>query len=313
MIVRVLHFDVFARTPGKGNPAGIVLSAENLDEHAMQAIAQNTGFGDTAFVVPSRVADFGIRYFSPRREVALCGHATIAASIALHSHAVRARSMSLGRFSLETRAGVLPIDVDQGARGELMVSMSQAPAELRKFAGNRDLLLHSLGVSAGDLHPSLPLMYGSTGRWTLVVPVQGLDAMRRMRPRPEEFAFALVDMPEASVHPFCLETVGQGVDMHARHFSAPSSGTVEDPVTGTASGVLGAYYREFVDGVWDDTSPLLVEQGLEIGRDGQVHVWAVKTATGYAVRIAGTACFVEERTLNVRKGFGETANDGSSR
>ena len=145
----------------------------------------------------------------------------------------------------------------------------------------------------------LPLIYGSTGRWTLVVPVHGLDAMRRMRPRPEEFAAALVDMPQASVHPFCLETVSQSVHMHARHFSTPSSGTVEDPVTGTASGVLGAYYREFVDGVWDGTSPLVVEQGIEIGRDGRVYVWALKNADRYEVRFAVTACFVEERTVTL--------------
>ena len=87
--------------------------------------------------------------------------------------------------------------------------------------------------------------------------------------------------------------------MHARHFSTPSSGTVEDPVTGTASGVLGAYYREFVDGVWDGTSPLVVEQGIEIGRDGRVYVWALKNADRYEVRIAGTACFVEERTVTL--------------
>lgn len=128
-----------------------------------------------------------------------------------------------------------------------MVSMSQVPAELKEFHGDRDLLLRSLGISIEDLHPDLPLMYGLTGRWTLVVPVPGLNVMHRMQPRPAEFAAALRDLPEASVHPFCLESVGQGVDMHARHFSAPSSGTVEDPVTGTASGALGAYYRVFVE------------------------------------------------------------------
>lgn len=81
--IQVLHFDAFTSTPGKGNPAGIVLSTEDLSAREMQAVAADTGFGDTAFVSPSVVADFRIRYFSPRREIALCGHATIAVSIAL--------------------------------------------------------------------------------------------------------------------------------------------------------------------------------------------------------------------------------------
>ena len=44
-------------------------------------------------------------------------------------------------------------------------------------------------------------------------------------------------MPKASIHPFCLETYDSDSDMHARHFSSPSSGTIADAVTGTASGV----------------------------------------------------------------------------
>ena len=156
MPIRVLHFDVFTRTPGKGNPAGIVLSGESLDQRAMQAVAASTGFGDTAFISPSTVADFRIRYFSPRREVALCGHATIAASIALRSSALQPRRAFSEKFSLETNAGVLPIEVDEGASGELMVFMNQAPSDLRKFEGDRDLLLRCLGISAGDLHPSSP-------------------------------------------------------------------------------------------------------------------------------------------------------------
>lgn len=68
-------------------------------------------------------------------------------------------------------------------------------------------------------------------------------------------------------------------------------------MTGTASGVLGAYYREFIDEVWDGSSRLLVEQGLEMGREGLVHVWAVKKSSHYVVRIAGTACVVEEKTI----------------
>jgi hypothetical protein len=66
--------------PGKGNPAGVVLSAQGMSDSDMQALAARTGFPDTAFVSDSTEADFRIRYFSPRREVELCGHATIAAS-----------------------------------------------------------------------------------------------------------------------------------------------------------------------------------------------------------------------------------------
>lgn len=297
-MTNILHYDVFTTSPGKGNPAGIVLSADNLDDGTMQAIARTTGFNDTAFIASSHVADVRIRYFSPRREVELCGHATIAASIALHTRGRLAGKPLPCDFLLETKAGVLPITIDTTASNEKLVFMSQAPAQFTQYNGDRNLLVQSLGVTPADLHPDFPLVYGSTGRWTLVVPVRNLDAMRNMQSQPTLFADVLSDMPGASIHPFCFEVIGTDADLHARHFSSPSSGTSEDPVTGTASGVLGAYYREFVNRERDAAQPLVIEQGYEMGREGRVLVWASKNADSYAVRIAGKACFVDEQTID---------------
>lgn len=287
---QVLHFDVFTSQPGKGNPAGIVLLAENLDDVAMQSIAASVGFNDTAFVLPSKVADFAIRYFSPRKEVDLCGHATVAAATALRRAELLRADKEL-TFSLETKAGILPIKVESTSAGEALVTMSQAPSQFQKFHGDHSLLMEVLGIVEGDIHPTFPIIYGSTGRWTLVVPVRSLDAMQRMQPRADRFPEVLIGMPNASIHPFCLETISHKAHMHARHFSAPSSGTIEDPVTGTASGVLGAYYHEFIAGSEDIPEPLVIEQGYEVGREGRVLVWAKKDNGKYAVRIAGCAVF----------------------
>lgn len=81
MVVCVQHWDAFTRQAGKGNPAGIVLAAEEFSDDDIQSIASSIGFNDTAFVLPSLTADFRIRYFAPRREVDLCGHATIVARL----------------------------------------------------------------------------------------------------------------------------------------------------------------------------------------------------------------------------------------
>lgn len=65
-IVRVQHIDAFCKSPGKGNPAGVVLSGELLSEADMQLIAQKVGFNVTAFLFPSDVADFRLRFFYTR-------------------------------------------------------------------------------------------------------------------------------------------------------------------------------------------------------------------------------------------------------
>ena len=81
--IKVHHYDAFSNTPNKGNPAGVVLDANDLTELEMQDIAQQVGFNETAFVQNSDFADFKLRYFTPGQEMNLCGHATMATLYAL--------------------------------------------------------------------------------------------------------------------------------------------------------------------------------------------------------------------------------------
>ncbi|HTE41731.1 MAG TPA: PhzF family phenazine biosynthesis isomerase, partial [Steroidobacteraceae bacterium] len=122
MKVLVHHWDAFAHEAGKGNPAGIVAHDRELTDDAMQAIAARIGFNDTAFVLASAAADLRLRYFAPRHEVDLCGHATIAAFCALQSMG-RLPQRSVHR--LETRSGILPIEVTS-ANGVTRIVMTQS-------------------------------------------------------------------------------------------------------------------------------------------------------------------------------------------
>ncbi len=90
-----------------------------------------------------------------------------------------------------------------------------------------------------------------------------------MVPDNKQFPDVLVDLPKASVHPFTFETVHPGGDLHGRHFSSPYSGTIEDPVTGTASGVMGAYMKQYGNA---ERREFIIEQGQEIGKDGKVEI-----------------------------------------
>ena len=87
----------------------------------------------------------------------------------------------------------------------------------------------------------------------------------------------------------CLQTYDPLALLHGRHFSSPFSGTREDPVTGTASGALGTYYIEYIKPLHH--LRLLVEQGHEIGRAGQVIVEAERSTKSIQVAIEGTAVY----------------------
>lgn len=291
-IVKVYHYDAFSDKPNKGNPAGVVLQAGKLTEDEMQNIAYKVGFNETAFVMESSVADWRIRFFTPGFEMDLCGHGTVAAIYALQT---RGLIEGTGNFTIETKAGVLPIQVELDSNSRPYITMKQANAQFQKFDGSREELATSIGLHDNDLDENLPIVYGSTGNWTLLVPVKQLASFEKMKPNNKLFPSILTEMPRASIHPFCFETYDSNAHMHARHFSSAYAGTIEDPVTGTASGVMGAYYVTFIDEGFKEKIELLVEQGHEIGKDGRVRVMVRKEQNdALQVKISGSAVYVDE-------------------
>jgi len=119
-----------------------------------------------------------------------------------------------------------------------------------------------------------------------------------MKPNNELFPDVLLEMPKASMHPIGFQTYDQSALMHARHFSSPYSGTIEDAVTGTASGVMGAYYLTYIDQQLSSIE-CVVEQGQEIGKDGRVFVRAVRNELqSIDVYISGTAVYVGQLEID---------------
>ncbi|SFJ51272.1 MULTISPECIES: PhzF family phenazine biosynthesis protein [unclassified Bacillus (in: firmicutes)] len=289
--VKVYHYDAFSNKTNKGNPAGVVLHADKLTDDEMQNITYKVGFNETAFLMQSSVADWRIRYFTPGYEMDLCGHGTVAAIYALQT---RGFIKETGNFTIETKAGILPIQVKLNSDRRPYIMMKQANPQFQKFDGSREELAASIGLHENDLEENLPIVYGSTGNWTLLVPVKKLASFKEMKPNNKLFPSILKEMPRASVHPFCFETYDSNAHMHARHFSSAYAGTIEDPVTGTASGVMGAYYVTFIDKECKEEKEFLIEQGHEMGKDGRVRVVVRKEWNGILeVEISGSAVYVD--------------------
>lgn len=292
--VKVYHYDAFTAVPGKGNPAGVVFDADDLSETVMQQVAHKVGFNETVFVLNSRTADVRLRYFTPGHEINLCGHATMASLYGLKTRGLLGDQKSI---TIETNVGLLPIRFEQDG-DTINMEMKQDQPQFVPFRGDIGKLASSINLTSEHLDLSMPIVYGSTGTWTLLIPIRKLDSFSKMKPESAEFPEILLENPKASLHPFSFETRDSEAMMHARHFSSPYSGTTEDPVTGTASGVMGAYYLTYVNREADQVK-FVVEQGHEIGRDGKVEVSVTRQGQGMDVRIKGTAVFVREMNIEL--------------
>ena len=153
---RYLQLDVFADRPGAGNPLGVVLDADGLDDEDMQAIARWTRLPETTFVFPAPTpeASYGIRIFSPRREVPFAGHPSVGTA-----HAVLQAGLATPRDGLLVQAGIageLPLRV-RGEGASRTIAVRTPRARIVEVAGAGDPKLRDAlaGLAIGALPQAL--------------------------------------------------------------------------------------------------------------------------------------------------------------
>ena len=279
-MAQVERYAAFSSDPAGGNPAGVVLAADDLDEAEMQQIAAEVGYSETAFVLrEGRVEhEFGLRFFSPLAEVAFCGHATIATSVAL------AESGARGPFRFETRAGEVQVSTRQDA-GVTRASMRSVPGHSRPVASAAlDEALTALGWSVDDLDPGFPPHVAFGGNDHLVLTT-------RTRQRLADLNYDFSGLQETCEREgwTTLQLIWPERDslFHSRN-PFPVGGVVEDPATGAAAAALGAYLREI--GKVAQRTTFTIIQGEDMGRPSELGLEVTPedpriTVTGTAVQM----------------------------
>ena len=153
--VRVFQVDVFTDRLFAGNPAGVVLGAEQLDEEEMQAIARELNNSDSAFVLPASAPDHDVhlRFFTPAREVGFVGHATVAAHVAR----LAAGACRPGTLRQRSRSGIFDVELSGSADSPQVAVSFPAPAEpVPVEDAMRAKLLDILGLDTAALDLRCP-------------------------------------------------------------------------------------------------------------------------------------------------------------
>jgi PhzF family phenazine biosynthesis protein len=280
----VLRYAAFTDTPSGGNPAGVVLDASGLDASAMQAIAADVGYSETAFLTPAEADGraFNVRYFAPSIEVPFCGHATIATAVALGER------LGVGHFLLHAKSGDVPVEVDTDD-GALRATLTSVEPNLTALDGaDLNALLHALRWSEKELDPTFPQMVAYAGVWH---PVLAAKTRARLADLDYDFDTLRALMTQRGWTTIQLVWREAPSIFHVRNPFA-AGGVVEDPATGAAAAALGHYLRE--TGLIDPPVTLTVHQGVDMGRPSllTVHVDDVDPR----IRVGGHAVAILEAT-----------------
>lgn len=295
---RLYQIDSFTKEKFLGNPAGVITNAEGLTEIEMQRIARELNNSETAFIFPptDETHDVLVRFFTPKNEVPICGHATIAAH---YARAVENHFDTI-RVYQKTGAGILPVDIIREDK-DYKIVMTQGKITFGdKISGEPlKMLLMALGLNDSDLRTDCPVCIASTGHSKVMIGIHDINLLHRLSPNMDMLAKVSKMIGCNGFYVFTLHPKEE-VLVHGRMF-APAIGINEDPVTGNANGPLGAYLVHF--GLYEGNSDIFsftAMQGEAIHRTGKMDVSVkISNKEPIEVKIAGNATIVYSAELTL--------------
>ncbi len=287
--VHIHQVDAFTDKPFGGNPAGVVLDANELSDDLMRKITREMNLSETSFVLPSSKADFRLRYFTPSGdEVSFCGHSTVGALYMLaHEGRFGIGAAGLYTFEVETACGILTMRVRVDDDSTIRVGFDTPKINLLHSSITHEKAANALGISKNSLNTTLPVMFETTNRDLFVV-VKSLNELEKLQC---DLKSASKFCKEHDIVAICLltpETFDIDNHVHVRVF-APAVGIPEDPFTGSVLGGLAAYVHshslvKLTDG------QIGVEQGHFMQRPGSVQLhMTYDKEKGYHVRTCAQA------------------------
>ena len=264
----------FADGTHGGNPAGVWIGDALPDAATMQAIAQDVGYSETAFIAPRDGDERIVRYYSPLAEVSFCGHATIATGVVL------GRLHGAGTYQLSTAVGNVPVTARrQGERVEASLA-SVLPRHELVSDELLDGALVILGWTRDELDRHIPPARVYAGAWHLLLAAQDASRLAAL-----DYDFDALQALMLAHDLTTLQLVWrESADLFHSRNPFPVGGVVEDPATGASAAAFGGYLRDA--GLATAPFRFTIRQGEAMGRPSVLSV-TVPAAGG--IDVSGSA------------------------
>lgn len=254
----IYHIKAFTTNPSEGNAAAVMFGG-NLTEHQMQFIAKQTNYSETAFLSSSSQADYKLQWFTPLKEVDLCGHATIASLHFLWENKIGKNNKFI---TFETRSGILKCFMNNN-----LYEIQMPVYEVHELNFPKDEILNAYRIPGNIIDNNAPVLTLSNNY--VFVKIKSYKDLISYKPVSEADNDIIRRFPDISL--YTTDTIDNN-EAHQRFFT-PDCGITEDPVTGSASAYLALVLLH--QGLISEQSlsdSITIEQGDHLYKKGRVKV-----------------------------------------
>lgn len=267
-----VQVDVFTERVFEGNPLAVVFEAAGLSDAEMQAIAREMNCSETTFLLPPTRTDCEarVRIFTPARELPFAGHPTIGTAWVLATEQLLPPNTH--RFNLEEGIGPVEVTLEGEPTQPSFLWMRHGEAKFGPELTDRAGFARALGLAESDLLAGAPICTGSTGNPFLYIPLRDREVVDRARLDVPALLAVQGKGPNVGVFVFAPDPDPKVGRVYSRMFAPHTSGTPEDPATGSASGPLGAYLVEHRLVTPAATVDIVSEQGTRMSRPSFIRI-----------------------------------------
>jgi PhzF family phenazine biosynthesis protein len=219
--MKTYFVDSFTSQKFRGNPAAVCIDETGIDATAMQAIATEIGFSETAFIKKTAGDSYRIRFFTPKKEIPLCGHATLAAS-----------KIIFNTTRLEQIRFINCEEVELLVRKDAGRIVMQFPVYDTTEIHVPVAVLDAIGIS-----DTVNSRFSPKNK-IILIEIDDSDVLANLKP---DFHALLASYNGINGVLVTARSASQDFDFHYRYFW-PWAGTNEDPVTGGVQTFLTKYW-----------------------------------------------------------------------
>lgn len=295
MKYKIITYDSFTNVKFKGNPAGVVLDADSLSKSQMQNIATELGYPETAFVSKSS-PQIKVNFFTPKEEINLCGHATIAYVTALfENNKLDHLNNGWNKINIENNLGTFPILIDVHNNKLLNVLMYQDTPSINfnNLSTYESEILSALGINTDDLDCNFKIVKAYTGLWDLLIPVKNKLVLDNLKIDFSKVEYISKKLNIISFHTYCID---DNFNIYARNF-APIVNIYEEAATGTSNGAL-TYYLYSINKI-KENQLISINQGESLNRESIINSKIIVEENNPKVLVGGTAIKVIDGIINI--------------